>query len=124
MTVPATRSAHVHPPLSLVTDIRVRNWARELVLVCLDDPVTRRTSELVFANCREIRWSLDDATSIFTEAAEADIIGFRPGKPSYLEPAILTTDLFELSILYDRLEIRETTAGTTRARRELAGASG
>lgn len=123
MTVRATRPFHIQPSLSLVTDIQVRNWASELVLVCLDDPLTRRTYELIYTNCREFRRSTDEAASILTEATEADIIGFHPGRASYLDPAVLTTDLFELSVLYDRLEIRETTADTVRGRRELASAS-
>lgn len=124
MTVQATPPSPVLPTLSLVTDIRVRNWASELVLVCLDDPLTRRAYELVFANCRDLRWSSDETESISAEATEADIIGFRPGQASYVEPAILTTDLFELSILYDRLEVRETMGDSARGRRELATTGG
>ena len=93
-------------------------------MACLDDPLTRRTDEVVFTNCREIRWSSDEAGAILAAATEADIIGFGPGQASYVEPAILTTDLFELSIFYDRLEIWETTGDTARGRRELASAGG
>ena len=105
--------------LSLVTDIRVRHWASELVVECLDDPLTRRRYELVYANCREVRWSLDEVVAV-PEATEADIIGFCPGQAGHVEPAILTTDVFELSILYDRLEIRELTGDQGRQRPQVA----
>ena len=120
----AMRPTRVPPPPALVTDVRVRNWASELVLVCLDDPLTRRPFELVFTNCREIRWSLDDAASNGADAAEADVIGLRWGQAGLVEPAIVTTDLFELSILYDRLQIREATDDSAPGRRELAGTTG
>jgi hypothetical protein len=91
---------------SLVTDIEIGDWGSELVLSCLDDPLTRRGYEVVFRGCREIRWSLYDAAS---DATEADVIGFCAGTPEHAEPAVLTTDLFELSVLYDRVEIRQRT---------------
>jgi hypothetical protein len=62
---------------------------------------------------REIRWSNDDAVA-FPNATEADIIGFGPGQAGYVEPAVLSTDLFELSVLYDRLNIRESPADSAR----------
>ena len=91
--------------LSLIVDVQVRNWGSELVLECLDDPLTRRRYQLVYKNCREIRWSLLDAEP--TPAVEADVIGICPGQAEHAEPAVLTTDVFELTVLYDRLEIRE-----------------
>lgn len=90
---------------SLVTDVRVSNWGNELVLECLDDPLTRRRYQLVYQNCRDIRWSLHDAEA--TRDAEADVIAICPGQGGHAEPAVLTTDIFELAVLYDRVEVRE-----------------
>jgi hypothetical protein len=92
--------------LSLITDLRMANWGSDLVLECLDDPQTRRRYQVVYRNCQEIRLSLHDAAEA-TREAEADVIGFLPGKQEFAEPAVLTTDIFELVIVYDRYEIRE-----------------
>jgi len=109
MTLQTTSPTDAHSTLSLVTGIQIRNWGSELVLRCLDDPSTRRTYELLFTRCREIRWSVDDAAVALEDEVEADVIGFCVGREGYAEPAVLTTDLFEVSILYDRIEIREFT---------------
>ena len=106
MILQAARRTDTNLTPSLVTAIQVRNWASKVTLTCLDDPATRRMYELVFTRCREIRWSNDDAVTS-PDATEADVIGFCPGQASYVEPAVLTTDLFELSVLYDRLDVRE-----------------
>jgi hypothetical protein len=94
----------VTQPISLITDVQLTNWGGELVLECLDDLLTRRPFQLVFTNCREIRWSLHDPEA--TPAEEADVIGFCPGQAEYIESAVLTTDIFEVTVLYDRVEIR------------------
>jgi hypothetical protein len=103
--VQATTPSKTLPSVSLVADVQVRNWGSELVLVCLDDPLTRQSYEFVYKDCREIRLSLHDAEA--TRATEADVIGFCEGTLAHADPAVLTTDLFELSILYGRLEIRQ-----------------
>ena len=90
--------------ISLVTAVQVRHWGGELILECLDDPQTRRPSHLIFTNCREIRWSLHDPEAV--PDYEADVIGFCPGQAEYAEPVVLTTDIFELTVLYDQVEIR------------------
>ena len=100
----ATKRSDVALAPSLITDVKVGGWGGDVVLSCLDDPLTRRGYELVFRGCREIRWSPYETTS--ADEAEADVIGFCEGQPGYGEPAVLTTDLFELSVLYDRLETR------------------
>ena len=93
----AIADSSVRSSLSLITHVHVKQWGREVEIEGLDDPVTRKSMRLIFHDCREIRWSnYDEAASEF----EADVIGLCPGSNDYAEPAVITTDLFELSILY------------------------
>jgi hypothetical protein len=120
MVAKTTPASDVQPQLSLVTNIRAKKWASEFVLTCLDDPVTRRAYELVFLNCREIHWFSNEAESVLVLATEADVIGFDRGQAMHVEPAVLTTDLFELSILYGQVEIRELAGVAAQDRQEIA----
>ncbi len=97
------------------------NWGSKVVLACLDDPLTRRAYEYVFTDCQELRWYLDESGGPLP-AKEADIIGFNLGQNGNREPAVLTTDLFELSVKYGRLEVRALTSDSDQARRPFAAA--
>ena len=92
--------------MMLITSVELQAWGTEFVLDCLDDPLTRREFRLIFRGCREIRWSLDSTET--TRQTEADVIGFSLGHGEYAEPAILTTDLIEVSVLYDRIEVQDS----------------
>ena len=91
--------------LSLITDVQLRKWGKELVIEGLNDPLNRGQIQLVFKNCHEIRWSL--LTDEAEPDTEADVIGLSLSKAEDGEFAILTTDLFELSVLYQSLEVRQ-----------------
>ena len=98
-----TTGASVQPTLSLITDVQIRQWGREITIHGLDDPSTRHPLQLVFRDCEEIRWTSHDCG---TDAeVEADVIGLCPGHAGYAEPAVVTTDLFEVSIRYRSLDV-------------------
>ena len=88
--------------LSLVTSLHVGRWGNELVVEGFDDPLTRRQVRLVFRDCREIRWSNYE---VAPSEIEADVVGLCVGQSNYREPALITTDLFELSVLYGSCEV-------------------
>jgi hypothetical protein len=90
--------------VSLITDVRVVEWGRQVIVEALDDPLTRNRLFLVFRDCRDLHWSLHGDESV--AETEADVIGFCTGKGRHREPAVLTTDLFELAIHYGSLEVR------------------
>lgn len=91
----------VEKNISLVVSFSLNNWGKELVFDCLSDPEFRKPCKLLFTNCRQLKWEFYDFPE--TENEEADIIGFAQGKQKYMEPAILTTDFFEVFIFYDEI---------------------
>ncbi len=102
-----TESLQLNPQdfLSIVTDVQVLDWGSQLLVFCLDDPVDRQAYTLFFKNCREIRWQVHDPDGLMDN--EADLLGVSIGKDKFGEPAIITTDSFEVSVLYEYFEIKK-----------------
>ncbi len=96
------------PATSLIQTIVVANWGREVSCECLYDPLgVARPYRLVFRGCRTLRWSVI-AFEEDTSDEPADVIDFVPGQPHYQQEALITTDQFELAILYDKVELHRS----------------
>jgi hypothetical protein len=91
--------------LSVVVSVSLLQWGSELQIECLDDPIDRQRYILIFRNCRDIRWTILEPDLL--EDAEAELIGFLSGEDKYQKPAIITTDIFEVSVLYETYEIQK-----------------
>lgn len=91
--------------VALISNVEIRRWGSALAIDCFDDPINRHRYHVMFRNCRELHWS-HDAMAAMTDT-EADVIGLTLGQGEYGEPAILTTDLFDLSVLSDRMDVEE-----------------
>lgn len=84
---------------SLITGVKMSLWGNEVSLECVYDPTENRLPYvLVFQDCQDIRWSVHDLEEV--HEPEADLIGFSMGAESHQKPAVITTDIFELSITY------------------------
>lgn len=84
---------------SLITSVNVSLWGNEISLECVYDPTEARLPYvLVFQDCCDIRWSVHDSEEV--HEPEADLIGFSIGAESHRKAAVITTDIFELSITY------------------------
>jgi hypothetical protein len=78
---------------SLIKKIEILSWGKTVVIDCLYDPDALSPYQMVFYDCREIKWEL-----IFPEESEdleADIIDIKIG------------EIFELTIYYGHLEINK-----------------
>ena len=65
-----------------------------------------REFQLIFTRFHILYWQiLDDEYDPGTFAV--DVIGMEIGEADHREPAVLTTDLFELSVSYGELEIKK-----------------
>jgi hypothetical protein len=85
--------------ISLVTNIQVSSWGAELLLECVYDPRGERLPyQLIFKDCQYIRWDVQDSELV--NDLEADLIGIHLGEGSHRQPAVIHTDIFEISILY------------------------
>lgn len=100
----ATPGTEIEPSLALITAVRILDWGRRVIVEGVDDPVTRNDFQIDFGDCRELRWSLYEDAPV--DDAEADVIGICLGRDHHREPAVVTTDLFELSIRYGSVETR------------------
>lgn len=101
---------------SLVTGVQVRRWGGEVTFRCLYDPSSRQPYLLIFTDCREIDWNVHEASA--TEQSEADLIGILLGKDKHRQAAVITTNIFEVSVLYGQFEIRKVAEGTPDSRTE------
>ncbi|MBF2005504.1 MAG: hypothetical protein IGS49_08560 [Chlorogloeopsis fritschii C42_A2020_084] len=84
---------------SLVTDVMFTKWGSEVVISCLYNPQeSSKPYKLIFKDCNEVRWQVIDAEDV--QESTADLIGFSIGAESHKKPAVITTDIFEISIIY------------------------
>ena len=91
---------------SLITSVNVSLWGNEVTLECVYDPTHNRLPYvLVFQDCQDIRWSVHDSEEV--HEPEADLIGFSMGAESHQKPAVITTDIFELSITYGSFVLKK-----------------
>jgi hypothetical protein len=90
---------------SLVTQVSLGAWGSQLSLRCLYDPAGERLPYLVtFHHCQQIQWNVHELELVAD--AEADLIGISLGKGDFQEPAVIYTDIFELSIVYSSFTIQ------------------
>ena len=92
---------------SLVTNVKVSHWGNELLFECVYDPTGDRLPyKLVFHDCHKINWDVfhpEDAKD-----TEADLIGIHLGEDRHRKPAVIHTDIFEISILYGSFSIQKS----------------
>ncbi len=76
-----------------------------LVFECQYDPEKREPFQLIFEGCKHIacRWNSEAATS----PDVADVVSMFLGEGNYQEQAIIHTDLFEITLSYQRLIIQK-----------------
>lgn len=99
------KNANPQDFLAIVTGVQILKWGTEVRVECLDDPIDRQPYTLVFKNCREVQWQV--YKSNYLQDTEADLIGVLLGKDMYQERAIVTTDIFEVSVLYGSFEVQK-----------------
>lgn len=88
-----------------MTKVETKLWGNELLFSCLYEPSgSRQPYQLVFSNVHDIRWCVHDTNQL--EVSVADFTGFIIGEENHQKPAIVTTDVFEISVLYETLSIQ------------------
>jgi hypothetical protein len=89
---------------SIVTAITISAWGSQVLLECIYDPTGDRLPyQLLFKNCREVRFEVHDLEEI--GQCDADLIGISLGKNNHQKPAVIHTDIFEISLLYEKVEL-------------------
>lgn len=92
---------------SVVTGVSVTNWGGRVVISCLYNPsLINRPYQLSYTDCRELQWDVTFPED--TNDSEAELIGFTMGTPDHGKRAVITTDIFELLILYGSFELQKS----------------
>jgi hypothetical protein len=91
---------------SVVSALELLHWGGEVVVHCLYDPHVRRPYTLHFKNCKDVR--LQPIEKGVGDSSGTSLIGIALGKEGHQKPAIVTTEAFELSVLYEEWDLRWT----------------
>ena len=98
---------------SLVRSVRIVHWGATILVDCVYDPLGERKGyQLSFQGCSQLR--IDMMPDAPVREQEADLLGISLGQESGRQPAVLTTDLFELHVTYEHFQCLED-GGTVRA---------
>ncbi len=97
---------------SLVQSVRIADWGTIVLVDCIYDPLgERKPYQLSFRGCLQLR--IDIIPDADVQEQEADFIGISLGQEGGRQPAVLTTDLFELNVTYQQFQcIKEGGAET------------
>ena len=91
---------------SLVRSVRIAGWGAIVVVDCIYDPLgERKNYQLSFQGCSQLR--IDKMPGAPVGEQEADLLGISLGQPQNRQPAVLTTDLFELHVAYQDFQCLE-----------------
>lgn len=90
---------------SLITNVIVSKWGNEILIECVYNPIERVPYVMIFQDCRDIRWTVHDEEEV--GEAEADIFGISLGEGSHRKPAVIHTDIFEISIFYGSFSLHK-----------------
>lgn len=89
--------------LSIVTKVDLSRWGSDLQIECVVDAVDRQPWVLHFKRCREINWYLHEPQAVLDQ--EAELISFTFGRDNHQEPAMIGTDIFDVSVRYESFEL-------------------
>lgn len=90
---------------SLIEDITISVPGDHVCLRCIYDPQGQQKKyKLIFRRCREAKWSILESSEI--DPKYADLLGITwEMNGNNRKSSIITTDLFELFIDYDEMDI-------------------
>jgi len=88
---------------SLVQSFRIADWGATVLVECIYDPLgERRSYQLSFRDCSQVK--IDLVPDAPVQEQEADLLGISLGQEGGRQPAVLTTDLFELHVTYQQFQ--------------------
>ena len=88
---------------SLVRSVRIADWGATVLVDSIYDPLgDRKAYQLSFRGCSQLRIDLMPDAPV--QEQEADLLGISLGQEGNRQPAVLTTDLFELHVRYQQLQ--------------------
>ena len=100
-------SLKIEKKISSIISIELNQWGNELVIQGRDDPIDCNIYLFTFKNCKQITWHLNEPDEEDIRSPESLLIDFDLGEASYRSPAVITTDVCEISVLYESVEIQQ-----------------
>jgi len=92
--------------ISLITNISLSCWGNKLTFECVYDPIDRKPYKMIFTGCTNIQWDIYAPDRV--DDTEADLIDIQLIQNGQPKKAIFCTDIFDLTFLYESLEIEKT----------------
>lgn len=92
--------------VSLITNISLSSWGNTFTFECVYGPVGRKPYKMIFTGCNNIQWFIHEISLI--SDSEADVIDIQLKQNRKPKEAIFRTDIFELTFVYESLEIEKT----------------
>ncbi len=81
-------------------------WGNKVSFECVYDPTGNRLPYvLIFQDCRDLRWEVYHPEDVHD--LEADLIGISLGEDAHRRSAVIYTDMFEISILYESFRLQK-----------------
>jgi hypothetical protein len=90
---------------SLIKAVKVSLWGSEITFQCLYNPEKPIPYQMIFKDCQDIRWDVYDSELV--NELQADLFGISLGEDHHRKPALITTDIFEISILYGQFILQK-----------------
>jgi hypothetical protein len=95
---------------SVVTAVAVDKDEHTIIVSCLYDPQdTQMPYTLCFKQCEHIAWQTCEPY-LDLQRLEAELIGISLGTGGAQQQAVLTTDVFELSFVYESFSLKTPTS--------------
>lgn len=92
--------------ISLITNISLSSWGNKLTFECVYDPIDRKPYKMIFTGCTNIKWDIHSPEDVDNTEADLIDIQLKPNQES--KEATFRTDIFEITFLYQSLEIEKT----------------
>jgi hypothetical protein len=96
---------NVEPRGIFIVDVQI-GFSGTLSLDCRYDPEQQEPFQIIFEGCKNIVWDWETDNAASHEIA--DVISIFLGQGDYQERAIIHTDLFEMTLSYQRLIIQKS----------------
>ena len=97
---------------SVVTAVTVDKNEHTIMVFCLYDPQdTQMPYTLCFKQCEHIAWQTYE-TCLDLQQLDAELIGISLGTSGAQQQAVLTTDMFELSFVYESFSLQTPTSAS------------
>lgn len=91
--------------ISLITNIHLSLWGNKLTFECVYDPIDRKPYKMIFIGCNSIRWDIYNFDKV--DDTEADLIDIQLIQDAQQKKAIFCTDIFDITFVYESLEIEK-----------------